>query len=366
MDHQWLALHRSFVVETFFKNNESIIATQRLFRVHFDVGRHGAVPSRNTILSWIANFRNTASAMKIKPSGRPRSVRTPENIETVRQSVLQSPNRSARRQAMALAISDSSLRRILHLDLNFHPYKIVMVQKLNDTDFGSRVMTCQRLLQLVTENDLLNALIMSDEAHFHLSGKVNRQNFRYWSAKNPKEHHETSLHPEKVTVWCGVARLGVIGPYFFEDERGSTVTVNAERYVEMLRGFLVPQLQLLGFDMTNTWFQQDGATCHTAIDSMEVLRELFPGKLISRFGDVPWSARSPDLTSCDCWLWGYLKSKVFVSKPRTIPELKQCIREEIAAIPQVMLRKVTANMQKRWEACVEVAGHHLSDIIFHK
>lgn len=366
MVNQWLARHRSFVIETFFKNNESVISTQRLFRVNFQAGRHGPIPSRNTILKWVSNFRNTASAMKIKPRGRPRSVRTPANIETVRRSVVQSPNRSARRQSMVLAISDSSLRRILHLDLNFHPYKIVMVQELRERDFQSRVLTCQRLLHLATENDLLNVLIMSDEAHFHLSGKVNRQNFRYWSAENPKEIHETSLHPKKVTVWCGVARYGVIGPYFFEDERGNTVTVNSERYVEMLRGFLVPELRMLGIDMTNTWFQQDGATCHTAIDSMTVLRELFPGKVISRFGDVPWSARSPDLTSCDCWLWGYLKSKVFASKPRTIPELKQCIREEIAAIPQAMIRKVTTNMQKRWEACVNEEGRHLSDIIFHK
>lgn len=366
MDHQWLAQHRSYVIETFFKNNDSIISTQRLFRVHFNVGRHGAVPSRNTILKWVGNFRNTASAMKIKPSGRPRTVRTQENIETVRRSVLQSPNRSARRQSLVLAMSNSSLRRILHLDLNFHPYKIVMVQTLNERDFASRVLTCQRLLQLVTENGLLNALIMSDEAHFHLSGKVNRQNFRYWSAENPKDLYERPLHPRKVTVWCGVARFGIIGPYFFEDDMGNSVTINSERYVEMLRGFLVPQLRLLGIDMTETWFQQDGATCHTALDSMAVLRELFPGKLISRFGDVPWSARSPDLTSCDCWLWGYLKSKVFASKPQTIPELKQCIQENIAAIPQAMIRKVTANLQKRWEACVDVRGHHLSDIIFHK
>lgn len=94
------------------------------------------------------------------------------------------------------------------------------------------------------------------------------------------------------------------------------------------------------------------------VASMAVLRELSPGKLISQFGDVPWSARSPDLTWCYCWLWGYLKS-MFISKPRTIPKLKQCIRNEIADIPQVIIRKVTANMQKRWEACVDMDGNHI-------
>ena len=47
------------------------------------------------------------------------------------------------------------------------------------------------------------------------------------------------------------------------------------------------------------WFQQDGATAHTANESMTIVRNMFPGYLISRFGDVPWPPRSPDLSTCD-------------------------------------------------------------------
>ena len=54
---KWLGSHRSFVVETFFTNSGSITSTQRLFRTHFKLGRHDPVPSRNTILLWIKNFR---------------------------------------------------------------------------------------------------------------------------------------------------------------------------------------------------------------------------------------------------------------------------------------------------------------------
>ena len=34
------------------------------------------------------------------------------------------------------------------------------------------------------------------------------------------------------------------------------------------------------------WFQQDEATAHTARRSMEMLRELFPGRLVSLRGDI--------------------------------------------------------------------------------
>lgn len=45
------------------------------------------------------------------------------------------------------------------------------------------------------------------------------------------------------------------------------------------------------------WFQQDGATCHTAREIIQLLHKAFPGRVISRFGDPNWSPRSCDLMS---------------------------------------------------------------------
>lgn len=45
-----------------------------------------------------------------------------------------------------------------------------MIQKFSERDFESGVLTCPRLLQLVNENDLLNDLVIIDEAHFELPG----------------------------------------------------------------------------------------------------------------------------------------------------------------------------------------------------
>jgi len=68
------------------------------------------------------------------------------------------------------------------------------------------------------------------------------------------------MHPLRVTVWCGLWSGGIIGPYFFEDEGGATVTVNGDTYRTMITDFFVPALD--GIDVDNVWFQQDGATCH--------------------------------------------------------------------------------------------------------
>jgi uncharacterized phage-like protein YoqJ len=63
-------------------------------------------------------------------------------------------------------------------------------------------------------------------------------------------------------------------------------------------------------------------------------------------------------------LWGYLKHKVFISKPRTIEELKQRIKEEIAKIVKQMTSWVMENHQGRLEQCLRNGGEHLNDKSF--
>ena len=48
-------------------------------------------------------------------------------------------------------------------------------------------------------------------------------------------------HGEKVTVWCGLWAGGIIGPYFFKDAANRNVTVNGERYREMISNFFFAQ-----------------------------------------------------------------------------------------------------------------------------
>ena len=158
-----------------------------------------------------------------------------------------------------------------------------------------------------------------------------------------------------------MAELGIWGLYFFEDN--VTVAVNSDRYCEMLETFCRPKLSML-HDMDNVWFQQDGATAHTSRRAMGILREMFPGHLISLRGDIGWPARSPDLNPYDFFLWGYLKSKVYISRPRSIEQLKDAIRQEITAISHEMARQVIDNFRERLRQCVNNNGSHLTDLIF--
>ena len=265
MEH-WSVEYRAFTVETYLKN-DSVIVTHQIFRRHFNIHRNDSVPSHNTILLWVRNFRATASAAKRKPPGKEPKLRTPENIKQVHQAFVRSPQRPTSRNTIAVRMSDHTVRRILHEDLNFRPHKMVMVQAINGQDAVNRKTVCGVLLNALDNKDI-NHVLMTDEVNFHLRGNLNSQNCCYWATENPCGIHQKPLHSEKVIVWCGVPSFGVTGPFFCEDQTGRTVTVNSTRYTEMFRTFLEPESQRLGVETQTVWFQQYGAMAHTARTTM--------------------------------------------------------------------------------------------------
>ncbi|GFU27088.1 uncharacterized protein TNCV_280661 [Trichonephila clavipes] len=153
--------------------------------------------------------------------------------------------------------------------------------------------------------DFHKRILFRDEAHFWLNGYVNKQNCRIWSEANPQVYVETPLNPEKLTVWCALWADRSIGPYFFKNDEGHNVTVNGDRYRAMITNLFI--FELNNHDVQELWFQQDGATCHTARATIDLLKDTFGDRLISRFGPVNWPPRSCDLTPLDYFLCGYVK-----------------------------------------------------------
>jgi len=87
------------------------------------------------------------------------------------------------------------------------------------------------------------------------------------------------------------------------------------------------------------------ATAHTAVIGIAALRRLFPQRVISHFGDVPWPPRSPYLTAPDLFLRGYLK-KVYSTRPTDLHALKENIREEIAKLSEKHFKPLCAPVHR--------------------
>ncbi|GFX15195.1 transposable element Tc3 transposase [Trichonephila clavipes] len=181
--------------------------------------------------------------------------------------------------------------------------------------------------------DFHKRILLSDEAHFWLNGYVDKQNCRICSEANPQMYVDTPLHPEKLTVWGALWAGEIIGQYFFKNDEGHN-------------------------------FQQDGATCHTARATIDILKDTFGDRLISRFGPVNWPPRSCDLTPLDYFLWGCVKSFVCADKPQTLDHLEDNIRRVIADIRPQMLEKVIENWTSRLDYIRASRGSPMPEIIF--
>ncbi|GFU66799.1 DUF4817 domain-containing protein [Trichonephila clavipes] len=130
----------------------------------------------------------------------------------------------------------------------------------------------------------------------------------------------------------------------------------------MITSFFIPELN--NHDDQELWFEQDGATCHTARATIDLLKDTLGDRLISRFEPVNWLPRTCDLTPLDYFLCGYFKSLVYADKPLTLDHLEDHIRRVIAKIRPQMLEKVIENWTSRLDYIRASRGSPMTEIIF--
>ena len=239
---------------------KSIRQTQHLFNREFGIN---SAPTRQTIYALHRKFMKTVSVVDAQRSGRPKSRCSEENIRVLEEAYALSQGKFIRRAAVELEISRSSIQQMLRKDIKAFPYKLQTVHKLGEEDNDRTVLMCETLLYHY-ENDpfMQDNILFSDEAIFHLSGRVNRHNTRIWGTENSKVIKEKEHDSSKLVVWCAISATGIIGPYFFHDDTRRTTTVT-ENYLEMLQKFFLPKLGNNAL-VENCYFQQDGAPAHYA------------------------------------------------------------------------------------------------------
>ena len=354
---------RAKMVE-FYLSTQSVTKTQRQYVRHFGTQKP---PSRKMILYNVNKFRNrgTVHNLNSSGSGRQRGTRSAENVEEVRTSVLRSPIKSVRRRAQELGLPKSSLQRILRLDLHVFPYQVQVMQKLSENDKMRRVQMCEWFNgKMEDDPEWIKNVWFSDEAHFHLDGIVSSHNYRFWGSDAPQDFiAQKPLHSVKVTAWCALSHRGIIGPYWFEDENERAVAVNQENYRATVCKFSTSLRRRRNIPYETQWFQQDGATPHTAVATRELLRAKFADRVISFRTQHIWAPHSPDLNPLDFFLWGYAKDNVYRHNPVTVQDLKQEITQFIRRIPEDICQRVVENFAVRLNACKNKNGGHIEHIV---
>lgn len=167
-----------------------------------------------------------------------------------------------------------------------------------------------------------------------------------------------SQYPQKLNVWAGIVGTHIIGPFFIDG------TLTAEKYWIMLRDDIVPGIRnIFNLNFDTVWFQQDGAPPHFGLEVRNFLNEIFPERWIGRRGAIEWPPRSPDLTPLDFFFWGYLKDRVYKTKPQNLDDLRHRIITEVALIRFETLGNVCSSFYHRLAHCQTVQGQQFEHLL---
>lgn len=331
--------------------SQNCFLASRVYAERFPLKDH---PRKEVFERLLTRFRETGSvAYKKRKLMKP--ITEAENVQLdVLQSVIENPNTSHRIIARELDISKASVGRILKSH-NYHPYHIQMHQNLYGTDFEQRLQFCLWFLEKSgTDENFFDKILFTDESTFHNNGLMNRHNFHYYSTENKHEFRLSDRQTRwSLNVYGGLMGEHVVGPYFFNSH------LNGRKFLRFLkRDFWILLEDIPLNDRRNMWLQLDGAPAHFSLNVRSYLNRKFPEKWVGRSGPSIWPPRSPDLTSMDFFLWGYVKNLVYQTPPTTEEDMKIRICNAFASVTRDMLRNVKNNFENRLRMCIEQNGHH--------
>ena len=131
----------------YFENHGNVAECVRKLRMDF--GRREA-PSAPYVRYVLKKVKEIVLIDKPKRD-KPKTVRTPENIAAVAESVCEAPSTSIHRRCQQLNISETSLRQILHKDLSMTPHNVKLLQELKPIDHPMRFRFAKWAFDRLTE-----------------------------------------------------------------------------------------------------------------------------------------------------------------------------------------------------------------------
>ena len=171
------------------------------------------------------------------------------------------------------------------------------------------------------------------------------------------EKNRTALSAPSIRKWTAVWEGGHFEPFFFDGN------VNSDSYLEMLRRQFKPALMEASF-ADEAVFMQDGAPPHWGrqMHQCNGWTKGFPEVLFVVGHRTCRDGRLDRLTSCDFFLLGVVKSKVYTARPADLDDLKARILAAFGDVTVETQQKVMLAYKERLSAVMNSGGHHIEVI----
>lgn len=307
--------------------------------------------SRATVFAWYKLFKEGRELVDDgERSGRPSTSKTEDNVNKVKELVLQNRRYTIRDIVGITGLSFGSIQTILKSDLGLRRVQSRLVPKtLNFFEKQRRVEMAEEMLSM-SDNDLKNVITGDETWIYAYDVEVAHQSseYRFIGEGKPKRPRR-SRSKIKVMLTVFFDSYGVVHKEFLPTGQ----TVNKEYYLNVMRHLREAIRQKRPDSWkTNSWFlHHDNAPSHNAL----VIRQ-FLAKNSTNV--VPQAPYSPDLSPCDFFLFSKLKYPLRGKRFETVDEIKQKSLEVLNTIPKIEYERCFEDWKKRFHKCIAVSGDY--------
>ena len=148
--------------------------------------KYDYIPSPKAIMDVYEKFCEFGTVLDLPKSGRPK-ISYEESSDLISKILEENPRAPLSHVSSSTELSKATLWLRVRTELHLRSYKIQIHQKLYEDDFDRRVEMAKVFLPKLRDPSLKNLIFFSDEATFHTSGLVHKQNCRIWGLEKPTE-----------------------------------------------------------------------------------------------------------------------------------------------------------------------------------
>lgn len=300
--------------------------------------------ARSKVYKWHKTFQEGREEVEDEHrSGRPSTSKTQENIEKVKELVLENRRLSIRHLVDITQISFGSIQSILKHSLGLTRVSSRLVPKsLNFLEKKRRLEVSKEMLEM--GDDALKCIITGDETWIYAYDPETAQQSREYRAK---DEPKPKIPRQSLTVF--IDYRSVVHKEFLPTGQ----TVNKEYYLGVMK-HLRESIRKKRPELwrNNSWFlHHDNAPSHTAI----VIRQ-FLAK--NQTNTVPQAPYSPDMAPCDFFLFSRLKKPLRGHRFDSIEEIKENSLKALKEISEHEYNRCFEDWKNRWNKCIVSGGEY--------
>ena len=316
--------------------------------------------SQKTVQVWHKKFSQGHEETKDgKRSGHPRTARTTENIERVREAVEGERRTTVHDLADHLHMKKTAVHTILKKDLGFSKLAPKFVPRiLTEEQRHFRVQMCQLNLDKLEEDpDFMKKIITGDESWVSVLELELKKDSKEWHKKGAYAQRPIKAlqnrSTKKVMITVFFDHKGVVMQEFKPPQESITAETYCATLAVLKERIRRKRKELWGGARGEHSFflHHDNASPHTATPTLAFIGS-------SGIDMVPHPPYSPDLAPCDFFLFPRLKSFLRGHNHWNLPDLRTAVERSLQAIHPSEFSIAMHTLALRWMKCISAEGHY--------